>query len=61
MGKPQRLTSCCGCYGLKAGTIIAGALGILLSIVTIILVLTLRVDYKTVVSALRRKLGKAWN
>jgi len=47
-GKPQRLSSCCGCYSLKSGTIIAGALGILLSIVTIAAILTWRIDFKTV-------------
>lgn len=50
MGKPQRLTSCCGCNSLKTGTIIAGTLGILLSIVTIVIILTTRIDFKTVVS-----------
>lgn len=50
MGKPQRLSSCCGCYSLKVGTIIAGTLGILLSIATIVIILTTRIDFKTVVS-----------
>lgn len=50
MGKPQRLSSCCGCYSLKIGTIIAGTLGILLSIVSIVIILTTRIDFKTVVS-----------
>jgi hypothetical protein len=46
----KRLNSCCGCQSLKAGTIIAGVLGILLSIATIIIILTTRIDFKTVVS-----------
>lgn len=50
MGKPQRLSSCCGCNSLKVGTIIAGTLGILLSIATIVIILTTRIDFKTVVS-----------
>lgn len=61
MAKPQRLTSCCGCYGLKAGTIIAGVLGILLSIATIVVILTTRIDFKTVVSwTARYKVDGIW-
>lgn len=41
------LKSCCKCFPLRTGSIITGALCILLSIVTIILVLTLRVAFKT--------------
>lgn len=50
MAKPSRLSTCCGCASLKVGTIIAGALGILLSIVAIIIVATQKIDFKTVVS-----------
>lgn len=45
----KRLTSCCCCYSLKVGTIITAALAILLSIITIVVVLTTRIDFKTVV------------
>ncbi|CRK99064.1 CLUMA_CG012142, isoform A [Clunio marinus] len=47
--KVDRLTSCCGCGSLKAGTIIAGMLGILLSIATIVIILTTKIDFKTVI------------
>jgi hypothetical protein len=46
----KRFNSCCGCYSLKSGSVIAGVLGILLSIVTIVVILTTRIDFKTVVS-----------
>lgn len=46
----KMLNSCCGCYTLKIGTIISGVLGILLAIVTIVVVLTTRIDFKTIVS-----------
>lgn len=49
MGSPNRLKSCCGCYSLKSGTIIAGALGILLSIASIVVILTTKIDFKTIV------------
>jgi hypothetical protein len=52
MGSPNRLKSCCGCYSLKVGTIIAGTLGILLSIATIVVILTTKIDFKTIVSTL---------
>jgi hypothetical protein len=44
----KRLTTCCCCYSLKVGTIITAALAILLSIITIVIVLTTRIDFKTV-------------
>ncbi|CAG9805497.1 unnamed protein product [Chironomus riparius] len=49
MGSPNRLRSCCGCASLKAGTIIAGTLGILLSIATIAIVVYAKLDYKTII------------
>ncbi|CAO1401135.1 unnamed protein product [Diamesa hyperborea] len=45
----KMLNSCCGCYTLKIGTIISGVLGILLAIVTIVVVLTTRIDFKTII------------
>lgn len=49
MASPNRLRSCCGCYSLKTGTVIAGTLGILLAITTIIVILTTKIDFKTII------------
>ncbi|KAF3427073.1 hypothetical protein E2986_10789 [Frieseomelitta varia] len=44
----MQLTSCCGCYSLKAGTLFTGILGIILSIISLILIFTLNVEWKTI-------------
>ncbi|XP_078041571.1 uncharacterized protein LOC144472399 [Augochlora pura] len=44
----MQLTSCCGCYSLKLGTIFTGILGIILSIISLVLVFTLNVEWKTI-------------
>jgi len=48
MGKPL-LQTCCGCVSLRIGSIISGVLAILLSVISIILIFTTRVDFKTIV------------
>ncbi|XP_044731903.1 uncharacterized protein LOC123294812 [Chrysoperla carnea] len=45
----MQLKSCCGCYSTKVGTIITGALGIILSILTIIIILTTDFRYRTII------------
>ncbi|XP_058833110.1 uncharacterized protein LOC131691004 [Topomyia yanbarensis] len=42
------LNSCCRCYSLKTGSIISGVMGIILSIISIILIFTTRVEFKTI-------------
>ncbi|XP_043248777.1 uncharacterized protein LOC122395353 isoform X1 [Colletes gigas] len=44
----MQLSTCCGCYSLKAGTIFTGILGIVLSIVSLIMIFTLNVEWKTI-------------
>ncbi|XP_012237419.1 uncharacterized protein LOC117230228 [Bombus vosnesenskii] len=44
----MQLTSCCGCYSLKAGTLFTGILGIILSIISLIMIFTLNVEWKTI-------------
>ncbi|XP_054013618.1 uncharacterized protein LOC128895220 [Hylaeus anthracinus] len=44
----MELESCCRCYSLKAGTIFTGILGIILSIISLILIFTLNVEWKTI-------------
>jgi hypothetical protein len=58
MASPNRLRSCCGCYSLKTGTVIAGTLGILLAIATIVVILTTKIDFKTIVSDPNRRLSE---
>ncbi|XP_063240377.1 uncharacterized protein LOC134541127 [Bacillus rossius redtenbacheri] len=43
------LDSCCRCGSLRTGTIVSGALGIVIGIVTMILVLVTNVKFKTVI------------
>ncbi|XP_055608305.1 uncharacterized protein LOC129755714 [Uranotaenia lowii] len=40
--------SCCCCYSLRSGSIISGILGIVLSIISIIIIFTTRVEFKTI-------------
>ncbi|XP_049546281.1 uncharacterized protein LOC125957546 [Anopheles darlingi] len=40
--------SCCRCYSLRGGSIATGILGIVLSIISIILIFTVRIDFKTI-------------
>ncbi|XP_061508523.1 uncharacterized protein LOC1274960 isoform X1 [Anopheles gambiae] len=47
MGQPL-VSSCCRCYSLRSGSIATGVLGILLSIISIILIFTVRIDFKTI-------------
>lgn len=42
------LNSCCRCYSLRTGSIISGIMGILLSIISIIIIFTTRVEFKTI-------------
>ncbi|XP_053674502.1 uncharacterized protein LOC128724806 [Anopheles nili] len=42
------VSSCCRCYTLRSGSIATGILGILLSIISIIMIFTLRIDFKTI-------------
>uniref|UniRef100_A0A182PW61 MARVEL domain-containing protein n=1 Tax=Anopheles epiroticus TaxID=199890 RepID=A0A182PW61_9DIPT len=42
------VNSCCRCYSLRSGSISTGVLGILLSIISIILIFTVRIDFKTI-------------
>ncbi|XP_055534156.1 uncharacterized protein LOC129723767 isoform X2 [Wyeomyia smithii] len=42
------LSSCCRCYSLRTGSIISGILGIVLSIISIIVIFTTRVEFKTI-------------
>ncbi|XP_060832361.1 uncharacterized protein LOC132916404 [Bombus pascuorum] len=44
----MQLTSCCGCYSLKTGTLFTGILGIILSIISLIMIFTLNVEWKTI-------------
>ncbi|KAK9299365.1 hypothetical protein QLX08_007605 [Tetragonisca angustula] len=44
----MQLTSCCGCFSLKAGTLFIGILNIVLSIISLILIFTLNVEWKTI-------------
>ncbi|XP_068977196.1 uncharacterized protein [Bombus flavifrons] len=44
----MQLSSCCGCYSLKAGTLFTGILGIILSIISLIMIFTLNVEWKTI-------------
>ncbi|CAL7936371.1 unnamed protein product [Xylocopa violacea] len=44
----MQLTSCCGCYSLKAGTLFTGVLGIILSILSLVMIFTLNVEWKTI-------------
>lgn len=41
------LSTCCGCSSLRTGSIISGILAIVLSIITIIVIFTTRVVFKT--------------
>ncbi|XP_046389439.1 uncharacterized protein LOC124158386 [Ischnura elegans] len=43
------LDSCCKCISLRTGTLIAGVLGIVISIITLIVVLVTEVNLKTIV------------
>lgn len=43
------LRSCCGCTSLRTGSIVIGILGIILAIVSLILMLTAHVEFKTIV------------
>jgi hypothetical protein len=47
MGEPV-LKSCCKCYSLRTGTLISGICGILMAIIAIVLIFTLRVEFKTI-------------
>ncbi|XP_053687609.1 uncharacterized protein LOC128737077 [Sabethes cyaneus] len=42
------LSSCCRCYSLKTGSIVSGVLGIVLSVISIIVIFTTRVEFKTI-------------
>ncbi|XP_065087141.1 uncharacterized protein LOC135708887 [Ochlerotatus camptorhynchus] len=42
------VTSCCRCYSLRSGSIISGVMGIVLSIISIIVIFTTRVEFKTI-------------
>ncbi|XP_076760541.1 uncharacterized protein LOC143429050 [Xylocopa sonorina] len=44
----MQLTSCFGFYSLKAGTLFTGVLGIILSIISLVLIFTLNVEWKTI-------------
>ncbi|PBC30656.1 uncharacterized protein LOC107997203 [Apis cerana] len=44
----MQLTTCCKCYSLKTGTLFTGILGIVLSIISLILIFTLNVEWKTI-------------
>ncbi|XP_072393930.1 uncharacterized protein [Diabrotica undecimpunctata] len=43
------LSSCCGCGSLRTGTFVAGMAAIILSLIGIIVVLLVRVEFKTIV------------
>lgn len=45
----MQITTCCGCFSLKTGTIFSGACGIVLSILSLILIFTVNVEWKTIV------------
>ena len=47
MGQPL-LNSCCRCQPLRTGSIISGVCGILLAIVSLILMFTVPVEFKTI-------------
>lgn len=47
MGEPL-LSSCCKCYPLKTGTIISGVIGIILAIINLIVIFTVRAEFKTI-------------
>ncbi|XP_062544736.1 uncharacterized protein LOC134211654 [Armigeres subalbatus] len=42
------VASCCRCYSLRTGSLISGAMGIILSIISIIVIFTTRVEFKTI-------------
>lgn len=42
------LNSCCRCYSLRNGSLISGVMGIVLSIISIIVIFTTRVEFKTI-------------
>lgn len=42
------LSTCCGCSSLRTGSIISGCLAIILSIITIVVIFTTRVEFKTI-------------
>ncbi|XP_076170908.1 uncharacterized protein LOC143148454 [Ptiloglossa arizonensis] len=44
----MQLSTCCGCYSLKVGTIFTGILGIVLSILSLVMIFTLNVEWKTI-------------
>ncbi|XP_076247095.1 uncharacterized protein LOC143187042 [Calliopsis andreniformis] len=44
----MQLTSCCGCYSVRTGTIIIGILDIILSIISLVLIFVLNVEWKTI-------------
>ncbi|KXJ84019.1 uncharacterized protein LOC109408232 [Aedes albopictus] len=42
------VTTCCRCYSLRTGSLISGIMGIVLSIISIIVIFTTRVEFKTI-------------
>ncbi|XP_076386318.1 uncharacterized protein LOC100883083 isoform X2 [Megachile rotundata] len=44
----MQLTTCCRCFSLKTGTLFTGVCGIILSILSLILIFTLNVEWKTI-------------
>lgn len=45
----MQLTSCCRCCSLKTGTIFSGVCGIILAVVSLVLIFTVNVEWKTIV------------
>ncbi|KAL6263205.1 hypothetical protein P5V15_006005 [Pogonomyrmex californicus] len=45
----MQLTTCCRCCSLKTGTIFSGVCGIVLAVISLILIFTANVEWKTII------------